>query len=91
MIADRGRQVLQIEAEAILALIPKLDERFDRAVEVLRDCMTPHPKTIGKDALAARALEVMERHAITSLLIVDPEGRPEGAIHLHDLLRAGVV
>jgi arabinose-5-phosphate isomerase len=33
----------------------------------------------------------MERHAITSLLIVDPEGRPEGVIHLHDLLRAGVM
>ncbi|PWB80254.1 MAG: D-arabinose 5-phosphate isomerase, partial [Candidatus Methylomirabilota bacterium] len=38
MIADRGRQVLQIEAEAILALIPRLDARFDRAVAILRDC-----------------------------------------------------
>ena len=38
MIADRGRRVLQIEAEAILALIPKLDAQFDRAIEVIRDC-----------------------------------------------------
>ena len=68
-----------------------LQEGIDLLQRQVRDCMTPHPKTIGKDALAARALEVMERHAITSLLIVDPEGRPEGAIHLHDLLRAGVV
>ena len=68
-----------------------LQEGIDLLQRQVRDCMTSHPKTIDKDALAARALEVMERHAITSLLIVDPEGRPEGVIHLHDLLRAGVV
>jgi CBS domain-containing protein len=33
----------------------------------------------------------MERHAITALLIVDAEGRPKGVIHLHHLLKAGVV
>jgi CBS domain-containing protein len=33
----------------------------------------------------------MERHAITQLLVVDPVGRPEGILHLHDLLRAKVV
>jgi arabinose-5-phosphate isomerase len=53
--------------------------------------MTRNPKRIGKDELAARAVQVMEQHAITSLLIVDETGRPEGVIHLHDLLRAGVV
>jgi arabinose-5-phosphate isomerase len=68
-----------------------LQEGIDLLQRRVRDCMTPHPKTIDKDALAARALEVMERYAITSLLIVDLEGRPEGVIHLHDLLRAGVV
>jgi arabinose-5-phosphate isomerase len=53
--------------------------------------MTRQPKCIGKGELAAKAVQVMERHAITSLLIVDGEGRPEGVLHLHDLLRAGVV
>jgi arabinose-5-phosphate isomerase len=33
----------------------------------------------------------MEEHAITSLFIVDEAGRPRGIVHLHDLLRAGVV
>jgi arabinose-5-phosphate isomerase len=33
----------------------------------------------------------MERHAITVLFVVDGDGRPVGVIHLHDLLRAGVV
>jgi arabinose-5-phosphate isomerase len=64
---------------------PDLLERPARAI------MTCGPKCIGKDELAAKAVQVMEQHAITSLLIVDEGGRPEGAIHLHDLLRAGVV
>lgn len=53
--------------------------------------MTRGPKCIGKGELAARAVQVMEQHTITSLLIVDGGGRPEGVIHLHDLLRAGIV
>lgn len=53
--------------------------------------MTRTPKRIAKSELAAGAVQVMEQHAITSLLIVDESGRPEGVIHLHDLLRAGVV
>lgn len=68
-----------------------LNKGVDLLRQPVRDCMTSHPKIIDKDALAAGALEVMERHAITSLLIVDPGGKPEGVIHLHDLLRAGVV
>ena len=57
----------------------------------VKECMTPHPKTIDREALAAKALEVMERLSITSLLIVDRQERPEGVIHLHDLLKVGVV
>jgi arabinose-5-phosphate isomerase len=53
--------------------------------------MTRQPKRIGRGELAAKAVQVMERHAITSLLIVDDAERVEGVIHLHDLLRAGVV
>ncbi|MGC2424358.1 MAG: KpsF/GutQ family sugar-phosphate isomerase [Nitrospirota bacterium] len=50
-----------------------------------------NPKMISRDALAAEAVAVMEKYSITSLLSVDGEGRPEGIIHLHDLLKAGVV
>ncbi|OLC14219.1 MAG: D-arabinose 5-phosphate isomerase [Candidatus Rokubacteria bacterium 13_1_40CM_69_27] len=48
------------------------------------------PKTIAADDLAAKALEVMETFAITSLVIVDGEQRPVGVIHLHDILRAKI-
>jgi arabinose-5-phosphate isomerase len=49
------------------------------------------PKTILADDLAAKALEVMETWQITSLVIPDPEGRPVGLIHMHDILRAKIV
>jgi arabinose-5-phosphate isomerase len=50
------------------------------------------PKTIAGGALAAEAVGVMERLQITSLFVLaDGTRRPAGVIHLHDLLRAGVV
>lgn len=51
---------------------------------------TRSPKLIAPDELAAKALEVMETFAITSLLIADTEHRPVGVIHLHDILRAKI-
>jgi arabinose-5-phosphate isomerase len=55
------------------------------------DIMTRDPKTVAAGALAEHALALMEQHTITSLMILDPGGRPVGIVHLHDLLRAGVV
>ena len=55
------------------------------------ECMARHPKRIEREALAARAVQVMEQYSITSLMVVDGAERPEGVIHLHDLLKAGVV
>jgi arabinose-5-phosphate isomerase len=55
------------------------------------DVMARAPKTISADALAALAVATMERHAITVLFILDEGERLAGVIHLHDLLRAGVV
>jgi arabinose-5-phosphate isomerase len=59
----------------------------------VRDVMTRNPRTIAKEALAAQALQMMEQYSITSLFIVAASGlkKPEGIIHLHDLLKAGMV
>lgn len=54
------------------------------------DVMSRAPKSVGRTDLAAAALALMETHAITQLLVVDRAGRPDGIIHLHDLLRARV-
>jgi arabinose-5-phosphate isomerase len=53
------------------------------------EVMTPSPKTIRSQALAAEALGLMNASKITSLFVVD-EGRPVGILHIHDCLRAGI-
>ena len=56
-----------------------------------RDFMTSDPKVVERDALAATALDVMEKSGpITSLVIVDGAGRPAGVVHVHDILRAKI-
>lgn len=48
------------------------------------------PHTIRHDHLASEAVRLMEEHAITVLFVLDDRDRPVGAVHMHDLLRAGV-
>jgi arabinose-5-phosphate isomerase len=57
------------------------------------EVMTTNPKTIEKNALAAKALQQMEQYSITSLFVLSEEStqKPEGIIHLHDILKAGIV
>jgi arabinose-5-phosphate isomerase len=55
------------------------------------DVMTHNPKTIQADALAAKALAMMQAHSITSLIVPDENNRPQGVIHIHDILKSGVV
>ena len=85
-------------AGELLGIVTDGDLRrgLERAADVrtltARDLMSTRPKTIAPGALAAEAVAVMERHAITSLFILaEGSRRPAGVIHLHDLLRAGVV
>jgi arabinose-5-phosphate isomerase len=49
------------------------------------ECMTERPVTIGRSEMAMSALALMEERKITSLPVVDAEGRLEGVVHLHDL------
>jgi arabinose-5-phosphate isomerase len=52
--------------------------------------MTKHPKTITRGLLAAVALQEMEAHNITQLIVVDDQHRPIGMVHLHELVKAGL-
>ena len=54
------------------------------------DIMTKRPKTIGPQLLASAALETMNATKITALFVVEA-GKPVGIVHVHDLLRLGVV
>lgn len=70
-----------------------LERKKNLLTLTVRDVMTRNPRTIEKEALAAQALQMMEQYSITSLFIVAASGlkKPEGIIHLHDLLKAGMV
>lgn len=60
---------------------------------VIAELMTKSPKTVAGADLAAQAVAIMNRHSINVLFVVDPSdphGRPNGIIHLHDCLRAGL-
>lgn len=62
----------------------------DLVTAKVRDIMTAHPRTVGADLLAANALEILNSKKITALFVLDGAGKPEGIVHLHDLLRVGV-
>ncbi|MCX7544602.1 KpsF/GutQ family sugar-phosphate isomerase [Marinicella gelatinilytica] len=53
--------------------------------------MTHNPITIKADKMAVEAAQIMEKHKIHSLLVVDVDGRLTGALNIHNLLRAGVI
>jgi arabinose-5-phosphate isomerase len=68
--------------------VERTDEIFSlRAKQV----MSENPKTIDGEELAAKALNLMESFSITSLVITNGKREPVGIVHLHDILKAGVV
>ena len=52
--------------------------------------LTSDHKVTSNDYLASFALQTMETYKITSLVVVDAEKKPEGIVHLHDLLNFGL-
>jgi arabinose-5-phosphate isomerase len=70
--------------------LEKFSDLFNREASAV---MTKNPKWIERDALAAKAVQRMEEYSITSLFVFERGGDkvPVGIIHLHDLLKAGVV
>ena len=57
----------------------------------ISDVMTRKPKTCRADQLAAEIVQFMEKNNINGLMVVDADLRVQGALNMHDLLRAGVV
>ena len=57
----------------------------------ISDVMTRNPRTCHADQLAAEIVQFMEQNNINGLLVVDADQRVQGALNMHDLLRAGVV
>ncbi len=68
-----------------------VDQGADLSSALMIDVMSPNPKTVHVNMLAAEALGVMEQLKITALIVEDDNNHPVGVIHMHDILRAGVV
>jgi arabinose-5-phosphate isomerase len=85
-----------VETDRLIGIVTDGDLRRAMGPRLLeqnvRDVMTPNPRTIRADALAADALHAMNAgdRRVTSLFVVDTAARPIGIVHVHDLLRAGV-
>ncbi|HOP03819.1 MAG TPA: KpsF/GutQ family sugar-phosphate isomerase [Tenuifilaceae bacterium] len=64
----------------------------NQSVELLKakDILSTNPKTIQRDELAINAFNLMEKNKITQLLVTE-NGKYVGMIHLHDILREGIV
>ena len=57
----------------------------------ITDVMTRDPRTIAPDHLAVEAVELMERHRINQMLVVDADGALIGALNMHDLFSKKVI
>ena len=71
-----------------------LRRAFERDVDIdapIEEVMTKGCKTVKTQTLAVDAVNLMEASSITSLIVVDHDNKPLGVIHMHDLLKAGVV
>jgi arabinose-5-phosphate isomerase len=68
-----------------------IDDSLDLRTTAMRDVMTPRGHTIAPELLAAEAVRMMQTHKITSLLVIDETDELVGVLHIHDLLRAGVM
>jgi arabinose-5-phosphate isomerase len=68
-----------------------LDRLPDLRSAPVAGLMTAAPRTISQHALAVEAVELMERHRVNQLLVVDADGALVGALNMHDLFRAKVI
>lgn len=68
-----------------------LTQDIDIKTTALSEIITRNPHTVTPGMLAAEALSLMQKHKITSLAVIDTQNRPLAVVHLHDLLRAGVI
>jgi arabinose-5-phosphate isomerase len=97
--SDKGLGATAIvdEQERVLGIFTDGDLRrlLEKGVDLRKGCarefMHPNPVVIASDALAVEAAELMEHKSVTSVLVVDADGRLCGALNSNDLMRAKVI
>jgi len=88
-IVDADDAVLGVFTDGDLRRV--LDQGLDVRTAKIEQVMTRGGKSVRPEQLAAEAVALMEQYKITVLLVQDAGGKLAGVLHMHDLLRAGVV
>ncbi|HXW18292.1 MAG TPA: KpsF/GutQ family sugar-phosphate isomerase [Candidatus Acidoferrales bacterium] len=83
-VVDAGGKLLGVITDGDLRRVMQ-QRRKDALDLTAAECMTKNPVTLPRTELAASALRVMEEKKITSVLVVNGDGRLEGVVHVHDL------
>jgi len=87
-VTDDGNRLLGIITDGDLRRM--LEKSVSLGTIMARDIMTNRPRTIEADALAVEALDVLRKNDITQLLVTNGN-EYAGFIHLHDLIREGII
>ena len=87
-VVDGNKNLLGIITDGDLRRMLQKDIRLENLTAA--DIMTTHPKTIDKDEYAVKAMHMMQESSITQLVVLDGQ-QIAGFIHLHDLLKEGIV
>ena len=85
VVDDEGRLIGIITDGDLRRMLVK--HKNDFLQKKAADCMTVNPVTVDRNALATQGLNLMEENKITSLVIINKDGKVEGIVHLHDLWR----
>jgi arabinose-5-phosphate isomerase len=87
-VTNEGGTLLGIITDGDLRRMLRDDVKIDKVTAA--DIMTKNPKTIGPDELAVTALDLLRKKQITQLVVID-NGLYLGIIHLHDLVKEGLI
>ncbi len=88
-IVDDSRHLLGIYTDGDLRRT--LEKKLDFSTTPVSSVMSRKPRSIGPDALAVEAVQLMEQYNISQLVVVDADKKLVGALNMHDLLKAKVI
>ena len=88
-VVDESQHVLGIYTDGDLRRT--LEKQLDFNATLVTSVMSHNPRSINPNDLAAEAVQLMEEHKISQMLVVDEDNKLVGALNMHDLLRAKVI
>ena len=92
-VVDKDKRLAGIITDGDLRRLLERETGMGMNILTLRakEVMTKNPKVLHKGALAVSAVQIMETYSITSLVILDNDRTVSGIVHLHDLLKKGIM